>query len=84
MIDLHSEQNNKKTKKISVTQCGNVCILLPVRFYVKSIFEILEVQRMPFFTILSIWKTLILIFGNLTLNKIKMFSKLQNSEPQKL
>ena len=29
-------------------QCGNIRILLPPRFYVKSIFRVLEVRKLPF------------------------------------
>ena len=38
--------NNKLNS--SQTQCGNFIILLSVRFYVKSILKILEVQNLPF------------------------------------
>ena len=34
-------------------QCGNFSIFLSLRFYVKSIVEILEVLKMPFFVILE-------------------------------
>ena len=30
------------------TQCGNLAILLPIRFYVKSMFVCLESQNMQF------------------------------------
>ena len=33
---------------VSFSQCGNLTILLPLRFYVKSILENLEVQNLPF------------------------------------
>ena len=36
----------------SFTQCGNFRIFLPFRFYVKSIFEIVEVIKVLFFAIL--------------------------------
>ena len=32
-----------------ITQCGNFKIFLPLKFYVKSILGILEVQNLPFF-----------------------------------
>ena len=35
------------------TQCGNFRILLPLRFYVKSILEILEVPKIAIFTVLK-------------------------------
>ena len=38
---------DRKRKNISVTQCENVIIFLSLRFYVKSIFGILEVQKLP-------------------------------------
>ena len=34
--------------EITESQCGNVSIFLPLRFYVKSTFEILEAQKLPF------------------------------------
>ena len=36
------------TEKMAVPQCGNFMIFLSVRFYVTSIFGILEVQNLPF------------------------------------
>ena len=36
------------TEKMAILQCGNFMIFLSVRFYVKSILEILEVQKLPF------------------------------------
>ena len=41
----------KGTSLVSVAQCGNFMILLSLRFYVKSIFEILGVLKMSFFVI---------------------------------
>ena len=41
------------------SQCWNLMIFLLLRFYVKSILRILEVQNLPFWHILRLW---ILIF----------------------
>ena len=35
-------------KKGQILQCGNFMIFLSLRFYVKSILEILQVQNLPF------------------------------------
>ena len=39
---------DKKRINISITQCENVIIFLSLRFYVKSILGIAEVQNLPF------------------------------------
>ena len=41
-------RNALKDKVISISQCGNFRIFLLLRFYVKSILGILEVQNLPF------------------------------------
>ena len=41
-------------KTISITQCGNFMIFLPMRFYVKSNLGFLEVQNPPFQHILRL------------------------------
>ena len=40
--------------KVKISQCGNFMIFLSLRFYVKSIWEHLKVQKMPFFAIMKI------------------------------
>ena len=40
---------HKKFCKLPISQCGNFIICLSVRFYVKSIIGILEVQNLPFY-----------------------------------
>ena len=40
--------------KVVCTQCGNFRILLSLRFYVKSIFAIVEMQNLPFSRILTL------------------------------
>ena len=47
----HLFQNNTNVIRYlfyQCQQCGNFMILLSLRFYVKSIFGILEVQNLPF------------------------------------
>ena len=39
---------NYENYKVSEPLCGNFCIFLSLRFYVKSIFGILDVQKLPF------------------------------------
>ena len=39
---------NEYIMEVSYSQCGNFMILPSLRFYVKSIFGILEVQNLPF------------------------------------
>ena len=39
---------SKKVTSADVTQCGNFRIFVSLRFYVKSILDILEVQNQPF------------------------------------
>ena len=41
-------ENRQIQKTIIVAQCGNFMVSLSLRFYVKSILEILEVQNLPF------------------------------------
>ena len=45
-IDLANPKTNKKVR--FTTQCGYFRIFLPLRFYVKSILGISEVQKLPF------------------------------------
>ena len=37
----------KRVSEVKFTQCGNFRIFLPLRFYVKSISMVLEVQNVP-------------------------------------
>ena len=41
-------ENRQIQKTIIVAQCGNFMVSLSLRFYVKSILEIVEVQNLPF------------------------------------
>ena len=63
------------------TQCGNSMIFLSLRFYVKSILEILEVQNLPF---LAILEALNFIFGTFQLSKSAKMLRIQNSVPLNL
>ena len=47
--DNNNEDNqNTNNYNVSITQCGKFRIFLSLRFYVKSILAILEVQLQPF------------------------------------
>ena len=52
--------------------CGNFRIFLSFRFYVKSIFEYLEVLKMPFLSFLGLW--------NVWIWSISAFKKCKNAE----
>ena len=64
-----------------MTQCGNFRIFLSLRFYVKSILEILEVLKLPFFHFRHSEFCWIGKFQPLKCAKIH---KNQNSEPPKV
>ena len=59
------------------TQCGSFRIFLSLRFYVKSILGILEVQKLPFLPFYGLW--ILLIWSISALKKCKN-SKKQNSK----
>ena len=63
---------------LQISQCENVWIILPLPFYVKSIFGILEVQNLPFvrFLLLSVFVISILSAEkntSITILKDKLF-----------
>ena len=43
----------------NIAQCGNFIIFLSLRFYVKSIFQIIDVLKLQFLTFLGLWVLLI-------------------------
>ena len=66
-------------KKVTHAQCGNFRIFLPFRFYVKSIFEILEVLKVLFCHFVDVelcW------FGTFQPSKSAKYAKNQNSVPE--
>ena len=65
-----------------LSQCGNFSIFLSLRIYVKSIFEMLEVLKLPFCDILE---TLNFDFTDIfMLHKVQKSIKNKNSEPRNM
>ena len=63
---------------ISWTQCGNFMFFPSLRFYVKSILGILEVQNLPFYHIYRLWIWFFVNFLNFSLQKVPKFLKKSN------
>ena len=67
---------------LQISQCENVWIILPLPFYVKSIFGILEAQNLPFLEFQRLHIFILMNFCNFDV--WNLCTKNQNSEPSKL
>ena len=67
--DKHGAQLGKKSR------CGNFRNFLPLRFYVKTIFENLEVLKVPFLSFLGAVKFVDLVY--FSLQKVQKFIKIK-------
>ena len=57
------------------TQCGNFMIFLSIRFYMKSIFGMLEVLKMPFLALLETLNFEFMV--NFSLQKVQKFIEIK-------
>ena len=62
---------------LCVSQCGNCKIFLPLRYYMKSHLDILEVQKLLFLAIKKLWN---LFLKSFSLVKMPKFLRNQNQE----